>query len=177
MKCLHVVGHPVCSTSGDLVQLVGTAMDVTERKRAEEEREAHLWFLESMDRVNRAIQGANDLEQMMSEVLDAALSIFDCDRAWLVYPCVPEAASFGTKMERTRPDFPARFGVGVEVPIDPMAADVLRTSRASSGPLRFGPGSPHPLPAEMAKSLRIHSRIVLPPSPQTHKPTTPRLPH
>src|SRR5712664_2914483 len=120
LRCLHVVGHPVCSASGDLVQLVGTAMDVTERKRAEEDRQAHLWFLQSMDRVNRAIQGTNDLEQMMSDVLDAALSIFDCDRAWLVYPCVPEAASFGTKMERTRPDFPARFGVGVEVPIDPM---------------------------------------------------------
>jgi len=170
MKCLHVVGHPVCSASGDLVQLVGTAMDVTERKRAEEERQAHLWFLESMDRVNRAIQGANDLEQMMSEVLDAALSIFDCDRAWLVYPCVPEAASFGTKMERTRPDFPARFGVGVEVPIDPMAADVLRTVRASSGPVRFGPGSPHPLPAEMAKSLGIQSRIVMALYPKGDQP-------
>src|SRR5438552_8426366 len=34
MRCLHVVGHPVCSASGNLVQLVGTAMDVTERKRA-----------------------------------------------------------------------------------------------------------------------------------------------
>ena len=170
MKCLHVVGHPVCSASGDLVQLVGTAMDVTERKRAEEERQAHLWFLESMDRVNRAIQGANDLEQMMSEVLDAALSIFDCDRAWLVYPCVPEAASFGTKMERTRPDFPARFGVGVKVPIDPMAADVLRTVRASSGPVRFGPGSPHPLPAEMAKSLGIQSRIVMALYPKGDQP-------
>src|SRR6266404_2646480 len=170
MKCLHVVGHPVCSASGDLVQLVGTAMDVTERKRAEEERQAHLWFLESMDRVNRAIQGTNDLEQMMSDVLDAALSIFDCDRAWLVYPCVPEAASFGTKMERTLPDFPARFGVGVEVPIDPMAADVLRTVRASSGPVRFGPGSPHSLPAEMAKSLGIRSRIVMALYPKGDQP-------
>src|SRR5713226_2488071 len=170
MKWLHVVGHPVCSASGDLVQLVGTAMDLTERKRAEEERQAHLGFLESMDRVNRAIQGTNGLEQMMSDVLDAALSIFACDRAWLVYPCVPDAASFGTKMERTRPDFPARFGVGVEVPIDPMAADVLRTVRASSGPVRFGPGSPHPLPAEMAKSLGIQSRIVMALYPKGDQP-------
>src|SRR5882672_1325525 len=170
LRCLHVVGHPVCSASGDLVQLVGTAMDVTERKRAEEERQAHLWFLESMDRVNRAIQGTNDLEQMMSDVLDAALSIFDCDRAWLVYPCVPEAASFGTKMERTRSDFPALFGVGVEVPIDPMAADVLRTVRASSGPVRFGPGSPHPLPAKMAKLLGVQSRMVMALYPKGDQP-------
>src|SRR5260370_13903109 len=115
MKCLHVVGHPVCSASADLVQLVGTAMDVTERTRAEEERQAHLWFLQSMDRVNRAIPGANDLEQMMSEVLDAPLSIFDCDRSWLVYPRVPGAAWFRTKMARTRPGSPASFRVGAEV--------------------------------------------------------------
>jgi len=38
---------------------------------AEEERRAHLWFLESIDSVNRAIQGTNDLEQMMHDVLEA----------------------------------------------------------------------------------------------------------
>src|SRR5918996_2609362 len=61
--------------------ILETNNDVTERKRAEEERQAHLWFLGSMDRVTRAILGADDLEQMMSDVLDAVLSIFNCDRA------------------------------------------------------------------------------------------------
>jgi PAS domain S-box-containing protein len=35
---IHVVGHPVLSASGHLVEFVGTVIDVTERKRAEEER-------------------------------------------------------------------------------------------------------------------------------------------
>ena len=55
MKYVHGVGHPVCNASGDLVEYIGTMMDVTERKRAEEERQAHLWFLESLERVNRAM--------------------------------------------------------------------------------------------------------------------------
>ena len=93
MQYLHGVGHPVFNASGDVVEFVGTAMDVTERQRADEERLAHLWFLESMDRINRAMQGTNDLEQMMSDVLDVVLTIFECDRAWLLYPCDPEAAS------------------------------------------------------------------------------------
>jgi len=33
------VGHPVFSPSGDLVEYVGTVIDITERKRADEERE------------------------------------------------------------------------------------------------------------------------------------------
>ena len=37
VRDIHVVGHPVLNTSGDLVEFVGTVIDITERKRAEEE--------------------------------------------------------------------------------------------------------------------------------------------
>ena len=157
----------VVREGGRPAQLRGVMVDITERKRTEQNRR---WFVESMDRVNRAIQGTNDLEQMMSDVLDAALSIFDCDRAWLVYPCDPEALSHGVKMQRTRPEYPGLFGVGDEVPMDPETAGVLRTVRASSGPVRFGPGSQHPLPAEMAKRLGIQSRIVMALYPKGDQP-------
>src|SRR4029077_18727517 len=40
VRDIHVVGHPVLSTSGHLVEFVGTVIDVTERKRAEEELRA-----------------------------------------------------------------------------------------------------------------------------------------
>jgi PAS domain S-box-containing protein len=37
VRDIHVVGHPVLSSSGHLVEFVGTVIDVTERKTAEEE--------------------------------------------------------------------------------------------------------------------------------------------
>jgi PAS domain S-box-containing protein len=39
IKHIRSTGHPVRNISGDLVEYVGTSMDVTERKRADEERE------------------------------------------------------------------------------------------------------------------------------------------
>jgi PAS domain S-box-containing protein len=50
---IHVVGHPVLSTSGDLVELVGTVIDITQHKQAEEERERLHQALEDLAHINR----------------------------------------------------------------------------------------------------------------------------
>ncbi|MBI3411063.1 MAG: PAS domain S-box protein [Planctomycetes bacterium] len=152
------------------LRIDGAVSDITERKHVEAERQAHLRFLESMDHVNRAMQGTNDLEQMMRDVLDAVLSIFDCDRAWLVYPCDPEAASWWVPMERTRPEYPGAFALGLIVPVDPEVVRVFRTVRASTGPVRFGPGSEHPLPTEAAKRFHVQSQITMAIDPKVDKP-------
>jgi signal transduction histidine kinase len=39
VKHIQTIGHPVFDGTGEIVEYVGTAMDVTERKRADEERE------------------------------------------------------------------------------------------------------------------------------------------
>jgi len=149
------------------IRLRGVMVDITEGMRTEHDRR---WFVEGLDRVNRAIQATNDLEQMMSDVLDAALSIFDCDRAWLMHPCDPEAVSHEVKMQRTRPEFPSLLGVGDEVPIDPETAEMFRTLRASSGPVQFGPHSAHPLSSELAQRRLVQSRIVMALYPKSERP-------
>jgi PAS domain S-box-containing protein len=53
IRDIHVVGHPVLSPSGDLVEFIGTVIDITERKRAEEERERLRQAQADLARVNR----------------------------------------------------------------------------------------------------------------------------
>ena len=95
IKHYHLVSSPIKDSKGQVRYVIELTQDITDRKKAEDERLAHLRFFESMDQVNLAMQqGTKSLEQMMSDVLDALLSIFDCDRAWLLYPCDPEAVSW-----------------------------------------------------------------------------------
>jgi PAS domain S-box-containing protein len=76
IRDIHVIGHPVLSTSGDLVEFVGTVIDVTERKRAEEERErlrqaqadlAHVTRVTTMGELTASL--AHEIKQPISAAL------------------------------------------------------------------------------------------------------------
>ncbi len=180
---LDTLKVPFYGSDGEIHGLLGICRDITERKRAEEAHLAHLRFFESMDRVNRAIQGTNDLETMMSNVLDATLTIFDCDRAWLVYPCDPKAASWQVPMERTKPEYPGANTLGLEIPMDTGIAEAFRTQLASDGPVKYGPGTEHPLPEDVSEqfgfksfmSMAIHPKVGSPWQFGIHQCTYPRV--
>ncbi len=139
-------------------------------KYAKREELSHLWHFESMDRVNRALQGTNDLEQMMKDVLDTLLSIFECDRAWLVYPCDPDSPTWQVPMERTRPEYPGVLPIGVELPLDPAGAETYRILRNADGPVKFGATEKHPVPTEIAQAFNVQSFIAMAFYPKVGKP-------
>jgi PAS domain S-box-containing protein len=127
------------------------AHDITERKKIERERLANLKFFESMDRINRAIQSARNIDSLMSNALDAVLSILDCDRAYLMYPCDPEADSWTAPMERNKPEYPGVLELGLMMPMTPEVAGTTRIILDSDGPVKFGPGADHSLPVDVAE--------------------------
>jgi PAS domain S-box-containing protein len=56
VKYIHVIGHPVFDLSGQVIEFVGTNVDETERKRAEEEvRTAETRFRASVDHLTDAL--------------------------------------------------------------------------------------------------------------------------
>jgi PAS domain S-box-containing protein len=163
--------HRVVMRNNELMQVNEVLRwEVTERKQAEKERMDHLRFFQSMDRFNRAILGTNDLEQMMDDALKAVFSIFDCDRASLVYPCDPMAASWRVPMECTRPEYPGAHSLGVDIPTEPEVARSFQILTASDGPVTFGPGSEHPLPLEVARRFGFQSFMGMALYPKVGKP-------
>jgi PAS domain S-box-containing protein len=53
VKHIHAIGHPVVNRAGDAVEFVGTAVDVTERKRAEEALQRSEVYLAEAQRLTR----------------------------------------------------------------------------------------------------------------------------
>jgi hypothetical protein len=53
VKHIHGIGHPVLSASGELVQVLGTMVDVTERTRAEEARDRLRQLEADLAHINR----------------------------------------------------------------------------------------------------------------------------
>jgi PAS domain S-box-containing protein len=176
-------GRILYDHEGRPCRMIGVIRGVTGGKPAEQEHREHLWFLECMDRINRAIQGASDLEQMMSDVLDEVLAIFGCDRVWLTYPCDPKAVSFRVPMERTRPEYPGALALGLEVPMDEFSARTCQALLDASGPVSSDPTGGGPLSKEWGERFRIRSQLAMAIHPKTdnayafgmHQCSRPRL--
>lgn len=155
---------------GKPIRMIGTNIDITERKRAEAERLEHIKFLENLDRVNRVVQGANDLHHMMNDTLETALSIFECDRSWLFYPCDPDAQSFRVPMEITRPEYPGAGILNEDMPMPPDMALNLRNTLESAGPVTFGTGTDRPINKVSTEQFGVQSMMMVALYPKSGKP-------
>jgi PAS domain S-box-containing protein len=172
VKTLHVVARTVMDEA-DRPEFAGAVMDVTEQKRAEEQRRAHVWFLEGMDRVNRAIQGTDDLERMVGDVLEAALAIFACDLAVLVTDSgAAEPTSFGVVAVRARLGFEGVLAPGVEYSIGDDLAMMLRAKRSPGDPLQLTPYSDPPLSAQVVERFGARSILSMPVYPRVDAPAS-----
>jgi PAS domain S-box-containing protein len=105
VKHIHGIGHPVLSPTGELVQVVGTMVDITERKRAEEAREK-LRQLEAdlahTNRVSTLGEMAASLAHEIKQPIAAAITSANSCMEWLAHepPNLDRARAAATKMDK-----------------------------------------------------------------------------
>jgi len=165
-RYVSVSGIPVFDDAGRFAGYRGVGRHITERKRAEAEHRAHLWFLESMDRINRAMQTTDDVEQMMGRVLE----VFGCDRAWLLFPCDPQAPSWRAVVEQTRPEFPGAATRGRDLPMNADSAEVARAALDCHGALPAGPGHEREVKPDLAEHFGVRSEMLMALRPNGDRP-------
>jgi C4-dicarboxylate-specific signal transduction histidine kinase len=103
VKHIHGLGHPVFSASGELVEVVGTQLDVTERKRAEEERERLRQLQADLAHINRVTTMGELTASLAHEVnqpIAAAVTDANTCLRWLTrdQPDVEEARQAASRI-------------------------------------------------------------------------------
>ena len=130
-------------------------------ERLEEQSKRDLQFFAGMDRINGAIRGDDDLEHILGDVLSEVVSIFNCERAWLVHPCDPQAAVSRVAMERTHPDFPGASNMGVDIIMSEGVRTMMHAVVGSETPVMFGEEGDLTLPGSPIRAREARSIIAL----------------
>jgi PAS domain S-box-containing protein len=83
VKYVHAVGHPVFNAAGDLMEFVGSSMDITERKRAEEALHRAQADLAHINRVSMMGELAASMAHELKQPITAALTNAKTCVRWL----------------------------------------------------------------------------------------------
>ena len=126
-------------------------------------------FLHSLQLVSRAVNQADNVEHIVDDVLGAVLTVFQCDRIWLFYPCDPDAPSFRVLAEKNRPEYPGAFTTGQDIPITEEAAETIRRAIDSGVPTVFDPESGNRLD-DVALQFSVQSQMIMAVQPKVGKP-------
>ncbi len=126
-------------------------------------------IFDTLRKVNVAIAQARSSEEMLVNVLDAMLEIFECDRAWLLYPCALDADWFQIPMERTRPEFPGAGATKEHVPINAPIREIYRAALENDGPVQFGEDTNSPA-AEIMQQFQVRSQLLTAIHPKSDQP-------
>jgi PAS domain S-box-containing protein len=103
VRDIHLVGHPVVGPTGELIESVGTVVDITERKRAEKERERLRQAQTDLARVNRMTTMGELTASLAHEVnqpIAAAINNASACLRWLTRdsPELDEARAAASRM-------------------------------------------------------------------------------
>ncbi len=167
---IETVKTPIFNERSQVIGTAGIARDITARKQAEESVNAHLKAVDAMERINRLIRKASDLDQMLSEVLAELLDIFSCDRAWLLYPCDPQAQVCRVPMERTRPGWPGALAQGMEMDVNAEFAAVFDRALKSEGPLCQDASTGWVVPEFSVREFYVQAQMLKVLYPKVDKP-------
>jgi len=123
--------------------------------------EHRLRQLDLLDRITKISLDSDNLQDVLTGVLDLTLDVFNADRAWFLYPCDPDAPSWSVPMERTRPEWPGLFALGVDMPMKSDTSSVFSESLGANGAVQYAPDIGHPVPPSIAELFSVKSQLSI----------------
>ncbi len=157
--------------------LVGTIRDITKQKQTEDnlinsqrKLKDHVSFLKILNNFSQAIQPAKDVEKMLWDAVETTLSIFSCDRCWLLYPCATDAPFVKVPIEATTPEYPGAEDLDLSIETSPAIIQDITDALSSNQPMTYGAGNDKPLSEPSNNPYSIKSQIFMSISPNVGSP-------
>lgn len=129
-----------------------------------------LKYLENTALIDQTIRKTTNMEEMMNSLMDVLLSIFQCDQAWLLHPCDPDAPSWKVPYRSVTPQHPIPFGPDEELPATSDLAENCRLALLSDEPVPLGQtSSVKDVPVE-ARDAAARSALLIALYPKVGRP-------
>jgi PAS domain S-box-containing protein len=157
---LYFVRLKALVIDGVIRYVILASFDITEEHEKRKFREREHAILAALEPVNRVLISAPVAEPMFDRLLDEILTLFECDRAFLGYPCDPNANEFTVVYERTRPEF--RRETGLKVPVDGAVSGALALALGLQGNAVRQDPECNPIPVEPEQDFyQVRSRLFV----------------
>lgn len=100
----------------------------------EELNHEELFYLRGISRILEVLQHNQNLDMLIQEVTEATLALYQCDRAFLMFPIDPDGDYFRVPVEVTRPEYPGAMELDVDIPVIEEQAQLMRALLATRDP-------------------------------------------
>jgi len=144
---LYFVRLKALVIDGVIRYAIMVSFDITEEHEKRKLREREHALLAALEPVNRVLLAAPLAEPSFERLLEQILALFECDRAFLGYPCDPGASEFSIVYEQTRPEF--RREKGLTLPVDAMLARRFELALGRQGAVVRHDPECDPIPADL----------------------------
>lgn len=97
-----------------------------------------LRYLENTALIDSVIRQTTDMGEMMNSLMDVLRVIFQCDQAWLLHPCDPDAPRWRVPFRSVSPKHPIHFGPDYDLPATDDLKENCRLALKSHEPIPLG---------------------------------------
>jgi len=151
-------------------QVITTITDVTAAQEAAQATRSHMDFLNAIERISRITSNTHSIDIMLKNVLTEILEIFNCDHAWLLHPCDPDATSWQLPISQHRRKWPG-IPAGAEVEMSHGARKIFQTVLASNHAGEFNTeDNPDYFNDPVFTRFKIQSQLISSIFPKLDKP-------
>jgi DNA-binding NtrC family response regulator len=132
--------------------------------------QAYVYHLESLARLRKAIDEATNVTQMMDHAMKITLAVFNCERAWLLYPCDPKAPTWRVPIEITTPEYPGAYFLNKEIEMETTMSEFMTANLSITEPLVLGASYEQKLPSIIAEQFSVQAQMSIVIYPKLGKP-------